>query len=54
MYVTEAFTPGERTQRRFIGKFSDMGMPDALGFLIILAAAIVVGVVLGLLLNKEF
>ena len=36
----------------FIGKFSDMGLPDALGFLIIVAAAIVVGVILGFIIEQ--
>ena len=43
---------GAYTAAFFIGKFSDMGMPDALGFLIILAAAIVVGVVLGFVIEQ--
>jgi branched-chain amino acid transport system permease protein len=43
---------GAYTAAFFIGKFSDMGMPDALGFLIIVAAAIVVGVVLGFIIEQ--
>ena len=43
---------GAYTAAFFIGKFSDMGMPDALGFLIILAAAIVVGIVLGFVIEQ--
>ena len=45
--------PGVLTlQPSFIGKFSDMGLPDALGFLIIVAAAIVVGVILGFIIEQ--
>ena len=47
---------GAYTAAFFIGKFSDMGMPDAVGFLIIVAAAIVVGVAtlaLGLTLARK-
>jgi branched-chain amino acid transport system permease protein len=43
---------GAYTAAFFIGKFSDMGLPDALGFLIILAAAIVVGVILGFIIEQ--
>jgi len=43
---------GAYTAAFFIGKFSDMGMPDALGFLIIVAAAIIVGVVLGFIIEQ--
>jgi branched-chain amino acid transport system permease protein len=43
---------GAYTAAFFIGKFSDMGLPDALGFLIIVAAAIVVGVVLGFIIEQ--
>jgi len=43
---------GAYTAAFFIGKFSDMGMPDALGFLIIIAAAVVVGVVLGFIIEQ--
>ena len=43
---------GAYTAAFFIGKFSDMGMPDAIGFLIILAAAIVVGLVLGYIIEQ--
>jgi len=43
---------GAYTAAFFIGKFSDMGMPDAIGFLIIVAAAIVVGVVLGFIIEQ--
>ena len=43
---------GAYTAAFFIGKFSDMGMPDAVGFLIIVAAAIVVGVVLGFIIEQ--
>ena len=52
MYVTGFYAWGAYTAAFFIGKFSDMGMPDALGFLIILAAAIVVGVVLGFVIEQ--
>ncbi len=43
---------GAYTSAFFIGKFSDMGLPDALGFLIIVTAAIVVGVVLGFIIEQ--
>ena len=43
---------GAYTAAFFIGKFSDMGMPDAIGFLIIIAAAIAVGVVLGFIIEQ--
>ena len=43
---------GAYTAAFFIGKFSDMGLPDALGFLIIVAAAIVVGVILGFIIEQ--
>ena len=43
---------GAYTAAFFIGKFSDMGMPDALGFLIIIAAAIAVGMVLGFIIEQ--
>ena len=43
---------GAYTAAFFIGKFSDMGMPDAMGFLIIIVAAILVGVVLGLIIEQ--
>jgi len=43
---------GAYTAAFFIGKFSDMGLPDALGFLIIVAAAIVVGVILGFVIEQ--
>ena len=43
---------GAYTEAFFIGKFSDMGLPDALGFLIIVAAAIVVGVILGFIIEQ--
>ena len=43
---------GAYTAAFFIGKFSDMGMPDALGFLIIIIAAIVVGLVLGFIIEQ--
>ena len=43
---------GAYTAAFFIGKFSDMGMPDAVGFLIIVAAAIAVGVVLGFIIEQ--
>jgi len=43
---------GAYTSAFFIGKFSDMGLPDALGFLIIVAAAIVVGVILGFIIEQ--
>ena len=43
---------GAYTAAFFIGKFSDMGLPDALGFFIIVAAAIVVGVILGFIIEQ--
>ena len=43
---------GAYTAAFFIGKFSDMGLPDALGFLIIVLAAIVVGVILGFIIEQ--
>jgi branched-chain amino acid transport system permease protein len=43
---------GAYTSAFFIGKFSDMGFPDAFGFLIIVAAAIVVGVILGFVIEQ--
>jgi len=43
---------GAYTAAFFIGKFSDMGLPDALGFFIIIAAAIIVGVVLGFIIEQ--
>ena len=43
---------GAYTAAFFIGKFSEMGLPDAMGFLIIIAAAIVVGVVLGFIIEQ--
>ncbi|MFL2842519.1 MAG: branched-chain amino acid ABC transporter permease [Candidatus Puniceispirillaceae bacterium] len=43
---------GAYTAAFFIGKFSDMGLPDALGFLIIVTAAIVVGVILGFIIEQ--
>ncbi len=43
---------GAYTAAFFIGKFSEMGWPDAFGFAIILASAIAVGLVLGLLIER--
>ena len=43
---------GAYTAAFFIGKFSDMGLPDALGFLIIVTAAIVVGVILCFIIEQ--
>lgn len=43
---------GAYTAAFFIGKFSDMGMPDALGFLIIIVAAIAVGLLLGYVIEQ--
>ena len=43
---------GAYTAAFFSGKISDMGLPDALGFLIIVAAAIVVGVILGFIIEQ--
>ena len=43
---------GVYTAAFFIGKFSDMGLPDAMGFLIIIAAAIIVGVILGFIIEQ--
>jgi branched-chain amino acid transport system permease protein len=43
---------GAYTAAFFIGKFSEMWLPDAMGFLIIIAAAIVVGVVLGFIIEQ--
>ena len=52
--VTHAsfFTWGAYTAAFFIGKFSDMGWPDAFGFVIIFASAAVVGLVLGYLIER--
>ncbi len=43
---------GAYTAAFFIGKFSDMGMPDALGFLVIIVAAIAVGLLLGFVIEQ--
>ena len=43
---------GAYTAAFFIGKFSDMGLPDAMCFLIIIAAAIIVGVILGFIIEQ--
>lgn len=43
---------GAYTAAFFIGKFSDMGMPDALGFLVIIVAAIAVGLLLGYVIEQ--
>ena len=43
---------GAYTAAFFIGKFSDMGLPDAMGFLIIIAAAVIVGVILGFIIEQ--
>ena len=43
---------GAYTSAFFIGKFSEIGMPDGWGFLVILASAIVVGLVLGFLIEQ--
>ena len=43
---------GAYTAAFFIGKFSDMGWPDAFGFVIILASAIAVGLILGVIIEK--
>jgi branched-chain amino acid transport system permease protein len=43
---------GAYTAAFFISKFSDMGWPDAFGFVIILLSAVAVGVVLGLLIER--
>lgn len=43
---------GAYTAAFFIGKFSDMGMPDAIGFLVIVVAAIVVGLILGFIIEQ--
>ena len=43
---------GAYTAAFFIGKFSDLGIPDAVGFLIIVAAAIVVGLILGFVIEQ--
>jgi branched-chain amino acid transport system permease protein len=43
---------GAYTAAFFIGKFSDMGMPDAFGFLVIIVAAIVVGLILGFIIEQ--
>lgn len=43
---------GAYTAAFFIGKFSDMGMPDAIGFLIIIVSAIVVGLILGFIIEQ--
>jgi branched-chain amino acid transport system permease protein len=43
---------GAYTAAFFIGKFSDMGMPDAIGFIVIIVAAIVVGLILGFIIEQ--
>jgi branched-chain amino acid transport system permease protein len=43
---------GAYTAAFFIGKFSNMGWPDPFGFVIILLAAIAVGLVLGLIIER--
>ena len=43
---------GAYTAAFFIGKFSEMGVPDIFGFVIIICAAIVVGVVLGFIIEQ--
>lgn len=43
---------GAYTAAFFIGKFSDMGMPDVIGFLVIIVAAIVVGLILGFIIEQ--
>lgn len=43
---------GAYTAAFFIGKFSEMGMPDAIGFLVIIVAAIVVGLILGFIIEQ--
>ncbi len=43
---------GAYTSAFFIGKFSDMGWPDAFGFVIIFASAIAVGLVLGFIIER--
>ena len=43
---------GAYTAAFFISKFSDMGWPDAFGFVIILLSAVAVGAVLGLLIER--
>jgi len=52
--VTHAsfYTWGAYTAAFFIGKFSDMGWPDAFGFVIIFLSAIAVGLILGLLIER--
>ena len=44
---------GAYTAAFFIGKFSDMGMPDAFGFLIIIVAAVAVGLLLGYVIEQS-
>ena len=46
------YTWGAYTAAFFIGKFSDMGWPDAFGFVIILVTALVVGLVLGFIIER--
>jgi len=43
---------GAYTAAFFIGKFSEMGWPDAFGFVIIFASAAAVGLVLGLIIER--
>ncbi len=43
---------GAYTAAFFIGKFSEMGVPDIFGFVIIICAAVVVGVVLGFIIEQ--
>ncbi len=52
--VTHAsfYTWGAYTAAFFIGQFSEMGWPDAFGFVIIILSAITVGLVLGLLIER--
>ncbi|MGY8961771.1 MAG: ABC transporter permease subunit, partial [Alphaproteobacteria bacterium] len=52
--VTHAsfYTWGAYTAAFFIGKFSDMGWPDAFGFVIIFLSAIAVGLILGLVIER--
>ncbi len=46
------YTWGAYTAAFFIGKFSEMGVPDIFGFVIIICAAVVVGVVLGFIIEQ--
>ena len=46
------FAWGAYTAAFFIGQFSDMGWPDPFGFVIIILSAIIVGLILGLIVER--